>query len=193
MTSSHATATRIPGRRFVHAPGPTHVPPEVTEAMSRQPMDMGDTRLDPIIAACEQGLKKLLHTRDADVFMYAANGHGAWEAAIANLLAPGRSVLVAGTGHFSEQWAIQTEALGAKVIRTPWVEGFPIDPNVIEAVLRADTVFASLGEAMRAGRWSEDMPTNLVLVSGPSKTADIELILAFGVHGPKELIVLIVE
>jgi L-lactate dehydrogenase complex protein LldG len=46
---------------------------------------------------------------------------------------------------------------------------------------------------MRAGRWSEDMPTNLVLVSGPSKTADIELILAFGVHGPKELIVLMVE
>ena len=107
--------------------------------MSRQPMDMGDTRLDPIIAACEQGLKKLLHTRDADVFMYAANGHGAWEAAIANLLAPGRSVLVAGTGHFSEQWATQTEALGANVIRTPWIEGFPIDPNVIEAALRADT------------------------------------------------------
>ncbi|MGD8446415.1 MAG: LUD domain-containing protein [Desulfobacterales bacterium] len=37
------------------------------------------------------------------------------------------------------------------------------------------------------------MPTNIVLVSGPSKTADIEMTLAFGVHGPKELIVLIVE
>jgi hypothetical protein len=31
------------------------------------------------------------------------------------------------------------------------------------------------------------------LISGPSKTADIELTLAFGVHGPKELIVLIVD
>ena len=130
---------RIPGHRFLHAPGPTHVPQEVVEAMTRQPLDHGDPRLDQLIAACEHGLKRLLQTRDGDVFMYAANGHGAWEAAIVNLLAPGQAVLVAGTGHFSESWALQTEALGARVIRTPWVEGLPIDPNVIEAALRADT------------------------------------------------------
>jgi L-lactate dehydrogenase complex protein LldG len=35
------------------------------------------------------------------------------------------------------------------------------------------------------------MPTNAVLISGPSKTADIELLLAFSVHGPKELVVLV--
>ena len=66
-------------------------------------------------------------------------------------------------------------------------------PPVHVAVLKADTVFASLTDAMQAGRWSDGMPANVVLVSGPSKTADIELILAFGVHGPKELVVLIVE
>jgi hypothetical protein len=37
------------------------------------------------------------------------------------------------------------------------------------------------------------MPTNAFLISGPSKTADIELTLAFSVHGPKELIVLVVD
>lgn len=130
---------RIPGHRFLHAPGPTHVPQEVMEAMSRQPLDHGDPRLDGYIAAVESGLKRLLQTRDADVFMYAANGHGAWEATIVNLAALGQTVLIAGTGHFSESWAQQTEALGVRVIRTPWVEGFPIDPNVIEAALRADT------------------------------------------------------
>ena len=84
---------------------------------------------------------------------------------------------------------------GALILRPSAAEPrlMSLVPPVHVAVLRADTVCASLGEAMRAGRWSEDMPTNLVLVSGPSKTADIELILAFGVHGPKELIVLIVE
>ena len=133
------SAQRIPGHRFLHAPGPTHVPQEVLEAMTRQPLDHGDPRLDAIIAACEKGLKAVLQTQSSDVFMYAANGHGAWEATIVNLLKPGQSVLIAGTGHFSESWAVQTEALGGHVIRTPWVEGLPIDPNVIEAALRADT------------------------------------------------------
>jgi L-lactate dehydrogenase complex protein LldG len=84
---------------------------------------------------------------------------------------------------------------GALVLRPSAAEPrlMSLVPPVHVAVLRADTVHASLAEAMRAGRWSEEMPTNLVLVSGPSKTADIELVLAFGVHGPKELIVLIVE
>ena len=48
-------------------------------------------------------------------------------------------------------------------------------------------------EAMSSERWQEGMPTNVLLISGPSKTADIELVLTFGVHGPKELIVLIVD
>ena len=66
-------------------------------------------------------------------------------------------------------------------------------PPIHIAVLRAEEIFASLDDAMRAGNWSADMPTNMLLISGPSKTADIELILAFGVHGPKELIVLVLE
>lgn len=131
-------AARLPGHRFLHSPGPTRVPDEVQHAMSRQPMDLADPRLDRCIAACESGLKRLLDTAQSDVFLYAANGHGAWEAVIANLVAPGRSVLIPGTGHFSESWAVQTEALGGRVIRTPWVEGWPIDPAAVEAVLRDD-------------------------------------------------------
>ena len=130
---------RIPGHRFLHAPGPTRVPDEVMHAMSLQPMDLADPRMMPIITACEDGLKRLLHTRDADVFMYAANGHGAWEAAIVNLVAPGQTVLIPGTGHFSESWALESEALGARVIRTPWTEGYPIDAGAVEQALREDT------------------------------------------------------
>jgi L-lactate dehydrogenase complex protein LldG len=66
-------------------------------------------------------------------------------------------------------------------------------PPIHIAVLRAEDIFASLDDAMRAGNWPADMPANMLLISGPSKTADIEQVLAFGVHGPKELIVLIVE
>ena len=66
-------------------------------------------------------------------------------------------------------------------------------PPIHIAILRADKIYNSLLEVMQKENWSANMPTNAFLISGPSKTADIELILAFGVHGPKELIVLVVE
>jgi alanine-glyoxylate transaminase/serine-glyoxylate transaminase/serine-pyruvate transaminase len=132
-------STRIPGRRFLHAPGPTHLPDEVLDAMHRQPLDLADPRLAATIDACEQGLRRLLGTTEADIFMYAANGHGAWEVVIENLLPPGSTVLIPGTGHFSDSWALQCEALGRRVLRTPWVEGQPIDPLQVQALLRDDS------------------------------------------------------
>ena len=114
------------------------MPDEVLHALMGQPMDLGDPRVDETIAACEQGLKALLRAPDADVFLYACNGHGAWEAVIENLLPPGAAVLIPGTGHFSESWAVQTEALGRRVLRTPWQEGLPIDPAVVAEALHAD-------------------------------------------------------
>lgn len=131
-------ATRIPGRRFLHSPGPTHLPDEVLDAMHRQPMDLADPRLADSLAACDAGLKRLLGTEQAEVFMYAANGHGAWEVVIENLLPPGSAVLIPGTGHFSDSWALQCEALGRRTVRTPWVEGQPIDPAALQAALRDD-------------------------------------------------------
>ena len=129
---------RIPGRRLLHSPGPTPLPDAVLHALAVQPMDLADPRVDANIAACEDGLRRLLRTRDAHVFMYAANGHGAWEAVIENLAAPGDALLVPGTGHFSEQWAQHAEALGRRAIRTPWHEGWPIDTAAVEHALRGD-------------------------------------------------------
>jgi alanine-glyoxylate transaminase/serine-glyoxylate transaminase/serine-pyruvate transaminase len=48
-------------------------------------------------------------------------------------------VLILGTGHFSDSWAVLAEAMGVVVVRTPYIEGYPIDPNVLEQALRADT------------------------------------------------------
>src|SRR5438094_34054 len=83
------SSPRIPGERLLHAPGPTHIPAEVLNAMHRQPMDHSDPRLDAVIAHCEAGLRGLLGAADAELFLYATNGHGIWEAATENLLAPG--------------------------------------------------------------------------------------------------------
>jgi L-lactate dehydrogenase complex protein LldG len=66
-------------------------------------------------------------------------------------------------------------------------------PPLHIALLRSDRIFNSFCEIIQAENWPDRMPTNAVLISGPSKTADIEMTLAFGVHGPRELIVLIVD
>jgi L-lactate dehydrogenase complex protein LldG len=65
-------------------------------------------------------------------------------------------------------------------------------PPAHVAILDANRLYENFAELMSAEDWSE-MPTNLLLISGPSKTADIEQTLAYGIHGPKRLITLIVN
>ncbi len=53
--------------------------------------------------------------------------------------------------------------------------------------------FAALEQNQAKSQDGLSLPTNLLLISGPSKTADIQQTLAYGAHGPKRLIVLLVE
>ena len=66
-------------------------------------------------------------------------------------------------------------------------------PPIHVVLVDKSAIKDSLTETMASQCWSGGMPTNAVLISGPSKTADIEQTLAYGVHGPKELIVLVIE
>ncbi len=66
-------------------------------------------------------------------------------------------------------------------------------PPIHFALLEADRLYDNLFAAMSGQGWSGSMPTNALLVSGPSKTADIQVTLAYGAHGPKELIVLLID
>ncbi len=59
------------------------------------------------------------------------------------------------------------------------------------ALLKASEVCDNFHELMHKQKWAAGLPTNALLVSGPSKTADIQQTLAYGAHGPKELLVLI--
>ncbi len=64
-------------------------------------------------------------------------------------------------------------------------------PPVHFVLLDAANIHADLHAAMTNERWAEAMPTNALVISGPSKTADIQQTLAYGAHGPRELIVLL--
>lgn len=64
-------------------------------------------------------------------------------------------------------------------------------PPVHLALLDRTRILATTGDLLRQlpALLNGPLPSNLVLVTGPSKSADIELILTVGVHGPRELLV----
>ncbi|POA18501.1 lactate utilization protein [Pseudomonas sp. FW300-N1A1] len=66
-------------------------------------------------------------------------------------------------------------------------------PPVHFALLKASEIRDNFYQVQCEFNWAQGMPTNALLVSGPSKTADIEQVLAYGAHGPKDLVVLILE
>lgn len=155
-------------------------------------------RLKEVLGA--RAIKTLLYAPDTDLGSDLAQAWQQDAAGLPELVAYAEPVESFKERLFAVDAAVTAAAgavadTGALILRPTSAEPrlMSLVPPVHIAVLRADTVFPSLGDAMQAGRWAEGMPSNMLLISGPSKTADIELILAFGVHGPKELVVLIVE
>ncbi|HEY9569088.1 MAG TPA: aminotransferase class V-fold PLP-dependent enzyme [Thalassobaculum sp.] len=126
------------GRKFLNTPGPTNVPPRVLSAMHRDTMDLNDPEFLDAAAESFVGLKRVFRT-EGEVFSYIANGHGAWEAALVNVLAPGDLVLVPETGHFSSSWAGMAEALGIVVQTVPGDWRRAHDPEKIGQALADDT------------------------------------------------------
>lgn len=61
------------------------------------------------------------------------------------------------------------------------------------AILHQRDIHATLAAALRAQQWARDTPSNLLMVSGPSKTADIQRMLVYGAHGPKALVILLLR
>lgn len=80
------------------------------------------------------------------------------------------------------------------------LEPGPLEPRLLSlvppihlALLFASTIQDTLWSAIRILGWGQALPPNALLISGPSKTADIEQTLAYGVHGPKRLVVVLVD
>lgn len=66
-------------------------------------------------------------------------------------------------------------------------------PPLHIAVLHEDQLHDTLYSAIHARRWADALPTNALLISGPSKTADIQRVLVYGAHGPRELVILLIR
>jgi alanine-glyoxylate transaminase/serine-glyoxylate transaminase/serine-pyruvate transaminase len=85
------------------------------------------------------GVRKVLKSDSAEVFIFPATGTGGWETALTNTLSTGDKVLAARNGMFSHRWIdmCQRHGLQVQVVETPWGEGLPADRY--EEILTADT------------------------------------------------------
>jgi len=68
-------------------------------------------------------------------------------------------------------------------------------PPVHVAIVRSDDICLTIGDALKElrGHGKEEMSRAITFITGPSRTADIELTLTVGVHGPKELYVIVLD
>lgn len=113
----------------VFIPGPTNIPDSLRKACNMPTMDHRSTDFADILHPALNGVKEILKSKMADIFIFPSTGTGGWETAISNTLAAGDSVLAARNGMFSSRWIemCQRYGLKVKVLDVPWGEGLPAD------------------------------------------------------------------
>lgn len=126
------------GRPILSIPGPTTVPDEVLAAMHRPAIDIYSGPLVSITDSCLADLKTIIGTRGHS-FIYIANGHGGWEAAVSNVFSRGDKVLVLESGRFAIGWGMMAQRMGIEVEVLPGGWRRAVDPQAVEDRLRADT------------------------------------------------------
>src|SRR5437588_11240765 len=97
------TMTVRAGREFLAIPGPTTMPDEVLQAMHRPALDIYSKEMLDLTHVLLPDLSKLFATKGQS-YIYIANGHGAWEATLSNVLSRGDKVLVLESGRFAIGW-----------------------------------------------------------------------------------------
>lgn len=125
------------GREVLAIPGPTTVPDAVLRAMQHPAVDIYAGPLLDLTASLLKDLQRLFATAGS-TYVYAANGHGAWEAVLTNVLSRGDRVLVLESGRFAVGWGEAAAFLGVEVevLAGGWDRA--VIPAAVEARLRAD-------------------------------------------------------
>ncbi|NVN85423.1 MAG: aminotransferase class V-fold PLP-dependent enzyme [Rhodopseudomonas sp.] len=125
------------GREFLAIPGPTTMPDEVLQAMHRPALDIYSDAMVELSDSLHRDLSKLFATKGRS-YIYIANGHGAWEAVLSNVLSRGDKVLVLESGRFAMGWGSAAAAMGAEVEILQGSYRRAVRPAEVEARLRLD-------------------------------------------------------
>jgi alanine-glyoxylate transaminase/serine-glyoxylate transaminase/serine-pyruvate transaminase len=125
------------GREFLAIPGPTTMPDEVLQAMHRPALDIYSSQMTELTESLLADLSKLFATK-GKTYIYIANGHGAWEATLSNVLSRGDKLLVLESGRFAVGWGHAASLMGVdvEVLKGDWRRA--IRPAEVEARLKED-------------------------------------------------------
>jgi alanine-glyoxylate transaminase / serine-glyoxylate transaminase / serine-pyruvate transaminase len=125
------------GREFLAIPGPTTVPDEVLRAMHRPAVDIYSGPLLALTDSLMRDMARMFNTKGR-AYIYSANGHGAWEAALTNVLSRGDHILVLESGRFAVGWGNSAARMGVEVEILKGDMRRAVRPAEVEARLKAD-------------------------------------------------------
>ena len=118
-------------------PGPTPLPEEVLQAMTKQMINHRGPEFGQILIGVIDSLKQLFQTKN-DVLLLTGSGTGGLEAAIVNTLSPGDKVLSVSVGAFGERFAAIAGQFGAEVIPLRFEWGKAADVDAVRQALQAE-------------------------------------------------------
>ena len=125
------------GREFLAIPGPTTVPDEVLRAMHRPAVDIYSAPMLALTDGLLRDVARVFNTTGR-AYIYIANGHGAWEATVTNVLSKGDKILVLESGRFAVNWGESARRLGVEVEVLKGNLRRAVQPADVEARLKAD-------------------------------------------------------
>lgn len=133
-----ATPPFYPPQRILMGPGPSDVSPRVLQAMARPTLG----HLDPLFVGMMDEVKGLLQytfqTKNELTMPISAPGSAGMEACFVNLVEPGDKVIVCQNGVFGGRMKENVERCGGTAVMVMDDWGKPVDPNKVEAALKAN-------------------------------------------------------
>jgi aspartate aminotransferase-like enzyme len=124
-------------KRYLLAPGPTQVPPEVLLAMAQPILHHRAPEFAAMFGELREDLKWLFQTR-SEVLTLVSSGTGAMEGAVSNFLSPGDKALYVNGGKFGERWGKLCKAFGVTGIEIKVEWGEAVDPQAVVDALQKD-------------------------------------------------------
>ncbi|MFA1610126.1 pyridoxal-phosphate-dependent aminotransferase family protein [Halobellus rubicundus] len=131
MLTPPDTDPLTPEDRTLMGPGPSEVHPRVLRVMSAPLVGHLDDSFIEIMDEVQELLRYTFQTENRWTIPVSGTGSAAMEAAFANVVEPGDTVLVPTNGYFGGRMASMAERAGGEVayVEAPW--GEPLDPDAV--------------------------------------------------------------